>query len=169
MGIDKKIINEINRYKSINNYITEQDAAVPDLGALTPPPANVNIDAPPPTPGGTDVEKIDVENDPDVEKIDDEGKSEEKGSEDTDSEELDITDLVTTQKDIQTKQDDYFENLFGQLNNNANKKIIYAHASAVKISFAGKIKAHIDGDAVWLNEKAEIEILPMNLNVIVPY
>ena len=32
-----------------------------------------------------------------------------------DSEELDITDLVTTQKDTQSKQDEYFENLFGQL------------------------------------------------------
>jgi hypothetical protein len=29
---------------------------------------------------------------------------------------LDITELVTTQKDIQTKQDSYFDNLFGQLN-----------------------------------------------------
>ena len=41
----------------------------------------------------------------------------EKGTEEGgDSEELDITELVTAQKDIQTKQDDYFENLFGQLN-----------------------------------------------------
>ena len=28
---------------------------------------------------------------------------------------MDITELVTAQKDIQSKQDDYFENLFGQL------------------------------------------------------
>jgi hypothetical protein len=29
---------------------------------------------------------------------------------------LDITELVTAQKDIQSKQDSYFDNLFGQLN-----------------------------------------------------
>jgi len=39
-----------------------------------------------------------------------------ESDESSDSEELDITELVTTQKDIQSKQDDYFENLFGQLN-----------------------------------------------------
>jgi hypothetical protein len=123
MSLDKKILSEINRYKSINNYIMEQDAeAAPDLGALTPeagatpppPPADATVTPPPPPTGGS--EPIDVENDPDVEKIDDEGKSDEKKDESSDSEELDITELVTTQKDIQSKQDDYFENLFGQLN-----------------------------------------------------
>jgi len=123
MSLDKKILSEINRYKSINNYIMEQDAEVaPDLGALAPeagatpppPPADAAATPPPPAaPGGTD--PIDVENDPDVEKIDDEGKSDEKKDESSDSEELDITELVTAQKDIQSKQDDYFENLFGQL------------------------------------------------------
>ena len=123
MSLDKKILSEINRYKSINNYIMEQDAeAAPDLGALTPeagatpppPPADATVTPPPPPTGGS--EPIDVENDPDVEKIDDEGKSDEKKDESSDSEELDITELVTAQKDIQSKQDDYFENLFGQLN-----------------------------------------------------
>ena len=57
-----------------------------------------------------------MENDPDVEKIDDEGKSEEDKKESSDSEELDITELVDSQKNIEQKQDDYFENLFGQLN-----------------------------------------------------
>jgi hypothetical protein len=124
MSLDKKILSEINRYKSINNYIMEQDAEVaPDLGALAPeagatpppPPADAAATPPPPpaAPGGAD--PIDVENDPDVEKIDDEGKSDEKKDESSDSEELDITELVTAQKDIQSKQDDYFENLFGQL------------------------------------------------------
>jgi hypothetical protein len=123
MSLDKKILSEINRYRSINNYIMEQDAEVPaDLGALTPeagatpppPPTDVTATPPPPPTGGS--EPIDVENDPDVEKIDDEGKSDENKDESSDSEELDITELVTTQKDIQSKQDDYFENLFGQLN-----------------------------------------------------
>ena len=123
MSLDKKILSEINRYRSINKYIMEQDAEVPaDLGALAPeagttpppPPADVVTTPPPPPTGGS--EPIDVENDPDVEKIDDEGKSDEKKDESSDSEELDITELVTAQKDIQSKQDDYFENLFGQLN-----------------------------------------------------
>ena len=124
MSLDKKILSEINRYRSINNYIMEQEAEVPpDLGALAPeagatpppPPADAAVTPPPPptVPSGSD--PIDVENDPDVEKIDDEGKSDEKKDGSSDSEELDITELVTAQKDIQSKQDDYFENLFGQL------------------------------------------------------
>jgi hypothetical protein len=122
MSLDKKILSEINRYKSINNYIMEQEAEVaPDLGVLapeagaTPPPPPSDVAAiPPAAPTGS--EPIDVENDPDVEKIDDEGNSDEKKDGSSDSEELDITELVTAQKDIQSKQDDYFENLFGQLN-----------------------------------------------------
>ena len=42
MKIDVKILNEVMRYKSINNYITEQDAALPpppDAGAMPPPDA----------------------------------------------------------------------------------------------------------------------------------
>ena len=124
MSLDKKILNEINRYRSINNYIMEQDAEAPlDLGALAPeagatpppPPAEAGATPPPPPAAPTGSEPIDVENDPDVEKIDDEGKSDEKKDGSSDSEELDITELVTAQKDIQSKQDDYFENLFGQL------------------------------------------------------
>ena len=132
MSIDRKILSEIERYRSINKYILEQAAepAPDDLGALapeagaTPPPPPAEAGAvPPPPPGGETPAPeagaptpIDVESDPDVEKIDDEGKSEEETTEEGgDSEELDITELVTAQKDIQSKQDDYFENLFGQL------------------------------------------------------
>jgi hypothetical protein len=124
MSLDKKILSEINRYRSINKYIMEQDAEVPaDLGALAPeagatpppPPAEAGATPPPPPAAPTGSEPIDVENDPDVEKIDDEGNSDEKKYGSSDSEELDITELVTAQKDIQSKQDDYFENLFGQL------------------------------------------------------
>jgi hypothetical protein len=124
MSLDKKILSEINRYKSINNYIMEQDAEAPlDLGALAPeagatpppPPAEAGV-TPPPPPTEAGATPIDVENDPDVEKIDDEGKSDEKKDSSSDSEELDITELVTAQKDTQSKQDEYFENLFGQLN-----------------------------------------------------
>ena len=87
MSLDKKIISEIQRYKNINKYITEQalDAAAPpadpaaDLGAMAPPPppADPAAAAPPaaPTPEAAP-QPIDVANDPDVEKIDDDGKSE---------------------------------------------------------------------------------------------
>lgn len=128
MKVDrKKILSEIERYKSINQYIMEQDAtAEPDLGALAPAPG---AEAPlPPAPAepaapaapAPPAEPIDVENDPDVEKIDDEGNSEESGDE-SGSEELDITELVDSQKNIEKKQDDYFENLFGQLSNLESK------------------------------------------------
>jgi hypothetical protein len=116
MSIDKKILSEIQRYRSINNYILEQEAVPPPVDAALPPEGEI---PPPPAageaPAEAPAEPIDVENDPDVEKIDDEGESEEKDKDSEDSEELDITDLVTAQKDIQSKQDDYFDNLFGQL------------------------------------------------------
>ena len=115
MSIDRKILSEIQRYRSIDNYILEQEAAPPPVDAALPPEGG----APPPPPATGEApaeapaEPIDVENDPDVEKIDDEGESEEKDKDSEGSEELDITDLVTAQKDIQSKQDDYFDNLFG--------------------------------------------------------
>jgi molecular chaperone GrpE (heat shock protein) len=127
MSLDRKIISEIERYRNINKYITEQalDAAAPpppadpaaDLGAVAPPPADPAAAAPPPAAPASDAtpQPIDVANDPDVEKIDDEGESEEKKDDESGSEELDITELVDSQKSIEQKQEDYFENLFGQL------------------------------------------------------
>jgi hypothetical protein len=132
MGLDKKLIQEITRYHSINNYIMEQEAT-DDLAALTTPapegetpaaPAPAPSEAiPPAAPGdaATTPQPIDVETDPDVEKIDDEGESEETTDESEDSEELEITDLVNSQKNIETKQDEYFENLFNQLSNLESK------------------------------------------------
>jgi len=131
MSLDKKILSEIDRYRSINKYITEQAEEIPatpeeDLGALAPLPGDTGAGAPPPpaeagavpppAPEAPAAGPLDVENDPDVEKIDDEGNSEEASAEEGDSEELDITELVDSQKSIQTKQDEYFENLFSQLN-----------------------------------------------------
>jgi hypothetical protein len=112
-GIDKTILEEILRYKNINNYIFEQDAIAsapegdvppaPDAGALPPAPdAGMDTATPPPT-----AEPIDVASDPDVEKV---------GEEENESEELEITDLVNSQKNIETKQEEYFNNLFNQLN-----------------------------------------------------
>ena len=131
MSIDRKILSEIQRYKSINKYIMEQevdpaDAAVgalaPEPGAAPPPPPAEAGAVPPPPPGGDAAAPggaptpIDVENDPDVEKIDDEGASEEKKDDsEGGTDELDVTELVDSQKNIEKKQDDYFENLFGQL------------------------------------------------------
>jgi molecular chaperone GrpE (heat shock protein) len=125
MSLDKKILSEIQRYKSINKYINEQEAPLPptdpvadEVTAAIPPtgagegapaaPAAPLAPAAPATP-----EKIDVENDPDVEVIDDEGNSTE--GEESGTEELEITDLVDSQKNIEQKQDEYFNNLFGQI------------------------------------------------------
>jgi hypothetical protein len=132
MSLDKKIISEIERYRSINNYILEQAAAPPDLGALAPAPGEVGAGAPPPpapaeatppaAPAAEEPQKIDVANDPDVEKLDDEGKSDEKKDEDAGgTEELEITDLVDSQKNIEQKQEEYFQNLFSQLSNLESK------------------------------------------------
>jgi molecular chaperone GrpE (heat shock protein) len=125
MSLDKKILSEIQRYKSINKYINEQEAPLPPTDAVADevtaaiPPTGAGVGAPaapdaplapaaPATP-----EKIDVENDPDVEVIDDEGNSTE--GEESGTEELEITDLVDSQKNIEQKQDEYFNNLFGQI------------------------------------------------------
>ena len=121
MSLDKKILSEIQRYRSINNYISEQvgddlAALAPEAGAAPPPPPAEDLTTAPPPPAEATPTPIDVENDPDVEKIDDEGKSEEGKNEESGSEELDITELVDSQKNIDKKQDDYFDNLFGQLN-----------------------------------------------------
>ena len=124
MAIDKKILSEIERYRSIDKYVTEQAAEDPTLGALAPeagagagapPPPEPSGATPPPAPD-SESQVIDVDADVDVEKIDDKGKSEES-SNDSGSEELDVTDLVDSQKNIETKQDDYFKNLFSQLSN----------------------------------------------------
>lgn len=128
MSLDKKILSEIERYRDINKYIMEQVAdpaaavpppppADPAAGAVPPPPAG---DAgTPPAPAPTGAEPIDVENDPDVEKIDDEGNSEEK--EEGGVEEMDITELVDSQKSIEKKQEEYFQNLFNQVSSLESK------------------------------------------------
>jgi molecular chaperone GrpE (heat shock protein) len=113
MSLDKKIIKEIERHRKINQYILEQVGAAPEedvLGALAPAPGAEPAEPQP----------IDVETDPDVEKIDDEGESQE-GGEESGSEELDITELVDSQKNIETKQEEYFNNLFNQLNDLQSK------------------------------------------------
>jgi hypothetical protein len=126
--VDSKIISEIKRYREINNYIFEQDAALPPPpppadpaagGALPPPPPGGDV---PPPPGGDPAAAggtpppppaapVDVANDPDVEKLGDKDKEEggKKGKE------LEITDLVKSQKNVETKQEEYFDSLFKHL------------------------------------------------------
>jgi hypothetical protein len=118
MTIDKKILEELSRYNSINKYITEQEVAPTDVPAEEPADLEMDMDM------ETDVEEVpepvDVDTDPDVEKVDDEGNVE---SEDTmgDTEELDITDLVTTQNKISDKQDEYMESMFEKLSDLESK------------------------------------------------
>lgn len=120
MSLDKKILSEIERYRKINNYIMEQEAPDPLLAPPPPAAAPAGEAAPPApatpapeTPEAPKAEPIDVESDPDVEKIDDEGKSKEKKGDET--EELDVTELVTSQKNVEQKQEEYFDTLFNQL------------------------------------------------------
>jgi hypothetical protein len=128
MSLDKKIIKEIERHRKINQYILEQAGVTPEqdaLGALAPVPGAEPAPAPEPAgavppPAPAEPQPIDVEADPEVEKIDDKGESEESGEE-SGSEELDITELVDSQKNIETKQEEYFNNLFNQLNDLQSK------------------------------------------------
>ena len=115
MAIDKKILEELGRYNSINKYITEQDAA--DPASLAPEAdAELGVELGDETGAEEIAEPVDVENDPDVEKVDDEGNVEpEEGDMGGDTEELDITDLVTKQNEISDKQDEYMESMFEKL------------------------------------------------------
>ena len=115
MGVSETILEELKRYNSINNYITEQDAPadIPPPGGDVPPAPE---GAPPAEPGATPTPEapsaeptpVDVTADPDVEKIGEEG-------EESSTEELEITDLVKSQQNIESKQEEYFNNLFSQL------------------------------------------------------
>jgi len=111
MGIDNKILEEIKRHNSINKYIMEQGELPPppaDTAAVPPPPeVSPEVPAAPATPETP--QPVDIENDPDVEEVGDE------------TEELDITDLVDAQKTFSDKQEEYFNNLFSQLQNLESK------------------------------------------------
>jgi len=110
MAIDKKILEEIKRHNSINNYIMEQGELPPPPAEAAPAPdAGAAIPPPPPAPAEPTPQPVDIENDPDVEEV---------GNE---TEELDVTDLVDTQKTFADKQEEYFNNLFDQLKNLESK------------------------------------------------
>jgi hypothetical protein len=129
--VSKTILEELKRYNQINNYIVEQDAALP------PPPADEDptaVEPPPPaaddtTLGGATPPEgdaapetgapIDIANDPDVEEI--ETGDSESGKNDDGTEELDITELVTSQKDMQSKQEEYMNSMMSKLNDLESK------------------------------------------------
>jgi len=135
MSIEKQILEELKRFNQINTYIlNEQPEAAPvedlpatdpaattDLGAPTDPAAAPTDATTPETPApdatATEVpEPVDVENDPDVEEVDAENETEEG-----DTEEIDITDLVTSQQEIQSKQDEFMDTMFSKLDDLASK------------------------------------------------
>ncbi len=126
MSLEKKIIEEVQRYNKINRYIVEQETTTDPLADFTgagtdetlPPPTT---DTPPPTGPEEIAEPINTATDPDVEKLDDEGKSVDEKSEDSSTEELDITELVSAQKDIQSKQDEYMSTMFEKLEDLTSK------------------------------------------------
>ena len=114
MSIDKKILKEIERHHRINRYISEQVAPEGDLPPA-PDAAALPTETEPQAPENQPAEKIDVAADQDVTKIDDEGSSDEG------SQELDVTELVKSQENIEKKQDEYFNNLFGYIQNLESK------------------------------------------------
>lgn len=122
MGIDLKIIEELERYKKINNYIAEQEATLPpapEAGEVPPAPEGTLPPAPegtlPPAPGpGLEMtgETVNPDTDPEVEKIDDKDK---KGKE------IEVTDLVKSQQNVEKRQEEYFDTLFSHLNDLESK------------------------------------------------
>jgi hypothetical protein len=123
--IDTQILEEILRYNSINHYITEQEATLPPPPEEDPnaapagaPPAADPLTAGDPTLGAAEPmapaqpQPVDVASDPSVEKI---GGDSEPTATNGSTEELDITDLVNSQKNAEKKQSEYFDNLFKHL------------------------------------------------------
>ena len=128
--VSKRILEELNRYNQINNYIVEQDATLPPpadedpTAAEPPPPApdDTTLGGATPPEGEATPETgapIDINNDPDVEEI--ETGDSEGGKNDGGTEELDITELVTSQKDMQSKQEEYMNSMMSKLNDLESK------------------------------------------------
>lgn len=113
MSIDKKILEEISKYNNINKYISEQETDLPEPiegGDVDLEGSELDID---------DVRPVDVESDPEVEVVGE--PTSELSGEESGTEELDITDLVTTQKDMSTKQEEYMDSMMDRLNDLTSK------------------------------------------------
>ena len=117
MAIDKKILQEISRYRSINNYISEQELGdIPGVPPVGEEPAAGEVAPPTPEPPATGAtETVDVTTDTEVEEVNPEGEPIEAAGEGEDTEEIDITELIDSQKNMTDKQEEYFNNLFSQL------------------------------------------------------
>jgi len=134
MAIDQKILEEIKRYNSITKYINEQELPpppVPDAGAADAAGGpGAEVAPPPPVPPiggdtatGDTAQNVDVTTDDEVEEVGADGEpiTNEGGEEGEDVEELDITELIDSQKNMSDKQEEYFNNLFSQLENLQSK------------------------------------------------
>jgi len=138
MSLDKRILEELKRFNQINSYILNEqdvppppvdDAALPPAEGEVPPPPAGDVTAPPadatappadatapPAEGDAIPEPVDIANDPDVEEVGVEDEGEEG-----DAEEIDITDLVTSQQEIQAKQDEFMDGIFSKLDDLESK------------------------------------------------
>ena len=114
MSVDKKILEEISKYKNINKYITEQEIDLPN-----PIEGGEDIDLETPELEIDGVETVDVDSDPEVEVVGE--PSSDSDVEESGTEELDITDLVTTQKDMSAKQEEYMDSMMDRLNDLTSK------------------------------------------------
>lgn len=118
MAVDRKILKELEKYHQINRYLMEQD--VPpggDVPADADPLANAESPAPEEPVADIPAEPIDLGGDTETaDTADTADESSESGTE-----ELDITDLVDSQKNIEKKQEEYFDSLFKQLDELQNK------------------------------------------------
>lgn len=129
MSLDKKIIEELKRFNQINRYVLNEqepevggapeDISAPTAAGEVAPPADVPPAAPEPAtaePPAVVPEPVDIATDPEVEEV---GKEESKGDEE--GEEIDITDLVTTQQEIKDKQDTFMDDIFKRLDDLQSK------------------------------------------------
>lgn len=117
MSVDNKILEELKRHNSINNYLVEQEEPVEPTDDLGGEDMDMDVEM-----GAEEIaEPVDVETDPDVEKLDDKGNVESDEDMGGDTEELEITDLVNKQNEISDKQDEYMDSMFEKLNDLESK------------------------------------------------
>lgn len=132
MSLDRKILEELKRFNEITKYVLLEQEPPAEGDVPPPPPAGGDVPPPPPAEGAAPPadagappaaegaadaipEPVDVESDPDVEEV----GAEEKGEEET--EEIDITDLITAQQEIKDKQDSFMEDMFKRLDDLQSK------------------------------------------------
>lgn len=126
--LSEALLQELSRHNNINKYIKEQEEITPaDPNAAVEPPApeptDTTLGGTTPPEGETPAEPgqpIDIENDPDVEEITGDIETETPTDEPSDTgesgtEEIDITELVSSQKNIESKQEEYMTSMMSKL------------------------------------------------------